>query len=92
MTRPQFVWEFNLGHILQAGATLIAITAGWVVLDSRSQANALAIAAVNDQTREMGLRLHALELQVARADERYSAILDMLARIDTRLDRIEQSR
>lgn len=90
MTRPNFVWELNFGHVLQALVTCAAVMAGWFTLDARSQANATAIVAIQEQTRDMELRMRTMELQVARADERYSAILDMLARIDTRLERIEQ--
>jgi hypothetical protein len=81
-----------LGHLLQVGATLVAVAVGWSVLDTRSQSNATAIAAIHVQLRDSENRLRVVEIQVTRADERYNAILDMLSRIDTRLERIEQVR
>jgi hypothetical protein len=92
MTKPEFTWQFNLGHLLQVGATLVAVAVGWSVLDTRSQSNATAIAAIHVQLRDSENRLRVVEIQVTRADERYNAILDMLSRIDTRLERIEQVR
>lgn len=56
---------------------------------SLTQLQAQIAAGVRTQN-ELDDRVRRLESQQARSDERYSSILSYLARIDTRLERIEQ--
>ena len=92
MTTPTLTSQISLGNLLQMGVTLAALAFGWAMLDARSATNAGAIEKLQAQDNEFESRLRGLETQVVRADERYVAILDMLARIDKRLERIEQGK
>ena len=92
MTTPTLTSQISLGNLLQMGVTLAALAFGWAMLDARSATNAVAIVKLQEENNAFESRLRGLETQVARADERYVAILDMLARIDKRLERIEQGK
>lgn len=88
--------QITKGNIWSIGATLATfIGMGATVLwsysttDARTTENAKAIMDARAERGQMEIRLRSLETQQARADERFSNILSYLARIDSRLERIE---
>lgn len=97
MTRPKFSMTFNLGHLLQIGSLVIAITVGWMTLEARTAQNARHAEQNTKDVADLrrGLentvgRVRSVETSTARADERLQSIFALLARIDARLERIEE--
>lgn len=98
--KPKFSWQISLGNVLQIGSMIVGLTVGWMALESRSKQNEMRLDALDStitsiQTQVLNgqnktdARLGSLEQDRARADERFSNILALLSRIDTRLERIE---
>lgn len=97
MTRPKFDMSINLGHVLQIVALISALMVGWVQIEKRTSTNQGDIKAVNDRverltsaTANLPPRIRALENSAARYDERFTSILSLLARIDSRLEGMEK--
>jgi len=94
MTKPAFEWQISLGNVIQIALLLIAGSIGWATFDARIAANETAIRnGISDGRRidaEHEMRLRTMETSNARAEERFTSILALLARIDSRLERIEQ--
>jgi hypothetical protein len=91
MTRPTFQWQISLGHVIQIAMLVAAAGIGWATFDARITANEKSVVRAVDVQGQMEGRLRALETATARSDERLTSILNMLARIDARLERIERS-
>ena len=99
--RPTFSPNISLGNALQIVTMIVMVVAGYVVIDQRSTANTDAIRELSDDLRDVtrdgqvqregiAVRVRYLETQAARVDERYSAMMGLLQRIDARLARIEE--
>lgn len=89
MTRPAFTPFISLGNMLQIGALIASAIIGYVLIDARSTTNARDIAVISKLQDEIETRIRTLEKDSARNDERFSNILALLAKIDDRLERIE---
>lgn len=97
--RPRFSPQISLGNVIQIGVLVVGMAVGWTQLQSAVEVNARAIDVLGEEVEArrmraeaMEVRLRALENEAARADERFSNILTMLARIDSKLERIERGR
>lgn len=88
--KPSFRNQISLGNLLQIGVFLVSITAAWFVMDSRSKINSTIIAEVRAKLQSTEERLHAVETEQARGAAQFRHILDILDRIDRRLERIEE--
>lgn len=86
---PVYTRQISFGNILQILALVIGLGAGWFAMDHRSQTNTEQVIKARAELEEIEVRLREVERDQARADERYSNMLTLLARIDARLERIE---
>lgn len=102
MTRPVYKPEISLGTLIQIAVILFTVGVAWSNVDGKTKANAESILRVDAYQRETAarqdrdmqsakLQIRSLETASARADERYDAIYNLLARIETRLERIEET-
>lgn len=91
MTRPQYSPTINLGHLLQIGSLIVAVTGGYFMMDARTEANRMEITKLQASRQQDEVRIRTLETNAARSDERLQSILGLLNRIDARLERIENN-
>lgn len=89
---PHMRSEITLGNVLQIASILAIGVAGYVRLDEQSTSNEAAWAAAAASQAALELRVRILENDVARVDERYAAILGILTRIESRVERMEEER
>lgn len=96
-------WEVSAGSLINLGAMVVAVAIAWSVMNERSKHTRESMDAltrtVNQEviTRRAGIetleaRIRALESAQARADERFNSVLQVLGRIEARLERIEGQR
>lgn len=90
MTRPSFKSEISMGNVIQIGVFLVALGISWQAMDGKTDENRKALARHEAMLGEHTVRVRVLEESVARADERYTSILNYLSRIDSRLQRFEE--
>ena len=82
--------QISFGNVVQIGVTLVTVTLAYAAVNATAVTNRETIAqAVSTQSAMEG-RLRALENTQARDDERMANILQLLNRIDGRLERIER--
>jgi septal ring factor EnvC (AmiA/AmiB activator) len=100
MAEPRLRWDFSFGNIVNLVALIIAVGVSWGVMSERSTASQKQVQALETtltnmisqkQTEDakLELRVRNLETNQARADERLSSILQVLGRIEARLERFE---
>lgn len=100
MAEPRFRWDVSVGNMVNLVALIIAVGVSWGVMSERSSATHKQIqtlettlnsvvAARQAEDAKLELRVRNLETNQARADERLSSILQILGRIEARLERIE---
>lgn len=87
--KPEWSPTISLGNILLMATVLVsaasvALFANWQSTDNRE-----AIQDARSERIAIEVRVRSLETQQARSDERFTNILGYLARIDGRLERIE---
>jgi len=87
--KPEFTGTISWGQAIQAGVLIIGFTSGYALLQFQTKAATQALEDAQNERAKLEIRLRVVETQQARADERFSSILSMLARIDGRLERIE---
>lgn len=101
MTSPKFNSQISLGNVLQMAAMSAAILIGYQTIESRTKSNAAAIDTLSVQIeaerafrmetdRAQEARIRVTEQNYIRSDERQSAMLTILGRIESRLQRIEE--
>lgn len=88
--RPRFTTEISFGHMVQIIILAFAVGGGWIKLQEQQAQQEAQSALALEERASLEVRIRALETQSARADERFSSILSFLARIDSRLERIER--
>jgi hypothetical protein len=93
---PLFSRQISVGNIIQIAVVIVGISTAWFAMDYRSQGNSQAILGISidlvqlqKDIKSYQIELRELEKDQIRADERYSNMLTLLARIDSRLERIE---
>lgn len=100
MTRPQMEYKISLGNMLNMIALAVAVAVSWGVMSERNEATRTQMQEVRDtlgqevdariRTQDdFSARLRALETNQARSDERFNSVLQVLGRIEARLERIE---
>lgn len=82
--------QISFGNVVQIGVTLVTVTLAYAAVNATAAANRETIAQAITAQSAMEGRLRALENTQARADERMANILQLLNRIDGRLERIER--
>lgn len=92
MSEPtEFKKQISLGNIIQIGVMLVGGALAFAALDARTANNTEKIAGLSQSAEALEGRVRLLETNLARADERFASIINLLARIDARLERIERS-
>ena len=97
--RPVFTRTISFGNVVQIATLLLAVGAGWATLNGElgnvgEDVEAVS-ARVDDgaaQRAAVEVRVRALEIEAARADERYSQLVTMIAAIRDSIIRLEQLR
>lgn len=100
MTAPKVDPKVSFGNLLNLIALAVAVAVGWGVMSERGDQTRNQMAEVRDTLRQEVLtrrdgqaalesRIRALESSQARADERFNSVLQVLGRIEARLERIE---
>lgn len=100
---PRIDQNISLGNILNLAALVVAVAVAWGVMTERSKTteagmNTLSQALEKEsenrrqQSGALESRLRTLESSQARAEERNNSVLQILGRIEARLERIEQGR
>lgn len=92
MTKPQITSQISLGNIIQIALILAGLTGAWFTMGHRTEVTAAGMAKNASQIVENERRIRALETSQARSEERNNSVLQILGRIEARLERIEQSR
>ena len=82
--------QISFGNVVQIGVTLVTVTLAYAAVNATASANRETIGHALTAQASMEGRLRALENTQARADERMANILQLLNRIDGRLERIER--
>ena len=82
--------QISFGNMVQIGVTLVTVTLAYAAVNATASANRETIAQALTAQASMEGRLRALENTQARDDERMTNILQLLNRIDGRLERIER--
>lgn len=95
--KPRFTSTISLGNVIQILALVVGGVGAYYALDARAAGNERQLIEVRDALRaerekRLGfeVRLREVETNQARADERMTNILQLLTRIDARLERIER--
>ena len=100
MTTPKLENKMSIGNILNLLALVVAVAVGWGVMSERGESTRENMTELRDTLRQevtsrregqgaLEARIRALESSQARADERFNSVLQVLGRIEARLERIE---
>lgn len=89
-SKPTFTSSISLGNWITIGAIVATMAVGWGVMQEQNTANRLSVAEIDADLAAIRIRVGKLETEDARSQERYSALLNLLNRIDGRLARIER--
>lgn len=100
MTKPQIENKMTIGNILNLLALVVAVAVGWGVMSERGESTRSELTDIKETLRQevstrregqgaLEARIRALESSQARADERFNSVLQVLGRIEARLERIE---
>ena len=100
MTKPQIENKMSIGNILNLMALAVAVAVAWGVMSERGESTRAELDDIKDTLRQevstrregqgaLEARIRALESSQARADERFNSVLQILGRIEARLERIE---
>jgi hypothetical protein len=80
-------WDFSLGNIINLAAMGVAVAVAWGAMTERSDVTHKGIKEVEAMQSSSETRIRALEMNQARADERLASILQIVSRIETRLEK-----
>lgn len=80
-------WDFSLGNIINLVAMGVAVAVAWGAMAERSDVTHKGIKEVEAMQSSSETRIRALEMNQARADERLASILQIVSRIETRLEK-----
>ena len=100
MTTPKIDNRISLGNILTFAGIVVAVAVGWGVMRERGEATRENMTELRETLRqevstrrdaqaELESRVRTVESNLARAEERNNAVLQVLGRIEARLERIE---
>jgi hypothetical protein len=91
MPEPKVRWDFSIGNLVNLAVLIVGIGVAWGVMSSRSESSQSALLKLNTNVYNIEERVRTLELNQTRSDERLSNILQSLARIESRLERFENT-
>lgn len=80
-------WDFSLGNLINLAAMAIAVAVAWGSMSERSDLTHRGIKELETLQTASETRIRTLEMNQARADERLSSILQIVSRIETRLEK-----
>ena len=100
MTTPKLENKMSIGNILNLLALVVAVAVGWGVMSERGESTREHMTELRETLRQevstrregqgaLESRMRAVESNLARAEERNNAVLQVLGRIEARLERIE---
>lgn len=80
-------WDFSLGNLINLVAMGVAVAVAWGSMSERSDMTHKGIKELESMQSAAETRIRALETNQARSDERLSSILQIVSRIETRLEK-----
>jgi hypothetical protein len=80
-------WDLSIGDLINLAAMGVAIAVTWGVMTERSDVTHKGIKELEFSQTTTDARIRALEMSQARADERISSILQIVSRIENRLEK-----
>lgn len=80
-------WDFSLGNLINLAAMGIAVAVAWGSMSERSDLTHKGIKEMEAMQTASETRIRTLEMNQARADERLASILQIVSRIETRLEK-----
>ena len=100
MTGPQVDKRVSLGSLINLLGLVVAVAVGWGVMRERGESTRENMTELRDTLRQevttrrdgqaaLESRMRVVESNLARAEERNNAVLQVLGRIEARLERIE---
>jgi FtsZ-binding cell division protein ZapB len=100
MVRPQVDYTISLGNMLNMAGLAVAVAVAWGIMSERGETTRTQMQEVRDTLKQevdnrreslsaIEARVRTLESSQARADERFNSVLQVLGRIEARLERIE---
>jgi hypothetical protein len=84
---PYIRWDFSLGNLMNLAAMGVAVAVAWGSMTERSEVTHKGIKELESMQMASETRIRTLEMSQARADERLSSILQIVSRIETRLEK-----
>ena len=95
--------EISAGSLINLGAMVVAVAVAWGIMGERSAQTRDSMDTLTrtvqqetltrrDTQNALEARIRALENAQGRADERFNSVLQVLGRIEQRLERIEGQR
>lgn len=80
-------WDFSLGNIINLVAMGVAAAVAWGSMTERSDLTHRGIKELETMQSAAETRIRTLETNQVRSDERLSSILQIVSRIETRLEK-----
>jgi len=80
-------WDFSLGNLINLAAMGIAVAVAWGSMSERSDLTHRGIKELETMQTAAEARIRTLETNQVRADERLSSILQIVSRIESRLEK-----
>lgn len=101
MTGPQIDRRVSFGSVLNLLGLAVAVAVGWGVMSERGEHTRAQTQKLRETLQreadnrrsgqvELEARVRALEAGQARSSEQYRSLIDVMTRLDSRLERIEQ--
>ena len=94
--QPLFNRSISVGNILQIVVLVASVMFAWSTMDQRSQKNTEAVSAtkaeiieVKEDVQRLRDEVRRLEIDQVRSREQYNNLVELLTKIDARLERIE---
>jgi hypothetical protein len=80
-------WDFSLGNLINLAAMGIAVAVAWGSMSERSDLTHKGIKELEAMQNAAETRIRSLETGQVRSDERLASILQIVSRIETRLEK-----
>ena len=86
---PSITPNISLGNLLNILAMIVAVAIAWANINNVAQANSRDVMKNDQRINDVEVRVRTLENNQSRTDERLINIIEMLNRIDGRLEKME---
>jgi hypothetical protein len=80
-------WDFSLGNLINLAAMGVAVAVAWGSMSERSDLTHKGIKELESMQNAAEARIRSLETGQVRSDERLASILQIVSRIETRLEK-----